>query len=188
MMAMTLEQSAQSWAQIEQYMQLIKYVVWRNAKTASQEDRDDYTQSAVLAVFSRLHQHDERSSLSTYIGRLVQWHVLKVRYRARYKAHGIENVSIDDKISDDGAFTHERFLADTRMDVESGVFEDSRDGAVLRALEVLDDRERNIVEGVYWRGMTITDVAAELGHGRYGSTIHDLALRKIRWAYREATK
>lgn len=79
------------------------------------------------------------------------------------------------------AFVIDAVGPDPAPDPESGVIAKEERSRVLRALEVLEGRERLVVEQYYLVGRTLDDIGTELGVGKsWVSRICSRALRKMR--------
>lgn len=129
----------------------------------SVQDAEDMAADVFVKVFEKLDSFDEtKASLSTWIYTITR-NTLTDYYRTRKVFSEIpETMVVDSSVEDE--------VCDAEM-LEN----------LAKALETLDERERDIIILRYYSGKTLKEITAQMGISyAYGKVLQNKALEKLR--------
>lgn len=133
------------------------------SRVNSVQDAEDIVADVFLKVYEKLESYDEsKASLSTWIYTITR-NTLTDYYRTRKAFDEIQELSEDDASTEDDV-CHAEMLE-----------------ILAKALEALDERERDIVVFRYYFNKQLKDIAAQMGISyAYVRVLHNRALQNLR--------
>lgn len=133
------------------------------SKVNSVQDAEDIAADVFLKVYEKLESFDEsKASLSTWIYTITR-NTLTDYYRTRKVFDEIQELSEDDASTEDDVCKAETLEL------------------LTKALEALDERERDIVVFRYYFNKQLKDIASQMGISyAYVRVLHNRALQNLR--------
>ena len=133
------------------------------SRVNSVQDAEDIVADVFLKVYEKLESYDEsKASLSTWIYTITR-NTLTDYYRTRKVFDEIQELSEDDASTEDDV-CHAEMLE-----------------ILAKALEALDERERDIVVFRYYFNKQLKDIASQMGISyAYVRVLHNRALQNLR--------
>lgn len=133
------------------------------SRVNSVQDAEDIAADVFLKVFEKLESFDEsKASLSTWIYTITR-NTLTDYFRTRKVFDEIQELSEDDASTEDDVCKAEMLEL------------------LTKALEALDERERDIVVFRYYFNKRLKDIAAQMGISyAYVRVLHNRALQNLR--------
>ena len=133
------------------------------SRVNSVQDAEDLASDVFMKIFEKLESYDEsKASLSTWIYTITR-NTLTDFFRTRKVFDEMQELSEDDTSTEDAVCKAEML------------------GILTKALEALDERERDIVVFRYYFNKQLKDIAAKMGISyAYVRVLHNRALQNLR--------
>lgn len=135
-------------------------------------DKDDLDQELKIITLNSLADYDpQKSTFGYFVKQRCTYHCLD-------KIKEEPTLSLDKK-DEDGLSILDSLKSDT--DLEQEYQQDLKKSAVIKALETLDSRQRQILYGIYFEGRTMRSIAREMNYSvTHIGRIRNSGLRSLR--------